>query len=99
MIADAVEASTRAMPEPTTPKLQAQVQKMINIIFSEGQLDECDLTLKDLNLIAQLLPAHARGHLPRAPGVPGGRGGRWPEGDSADGGVRAQAGRQGRGRA
>jgi putative nucleotidyltransferase with HDIG domain len=52
MIADAVEASTRAMPEPTTAKLQAQVQKMINLIFSEGQLDECDLTLKDLNLIA-----------------------------------------------
>jgi hypothetical protein len=52
MIADAVEASTRAMPEPTTTKLQAQVQKMINLIFSEGQLDECDLTLKDLNLIA-----------------------------------------------
>ena len=25
---------------------------MINVIFSEGQLDECDLTLKDLNLIA-----------------------------------------------
>ena len=26
---------------------------MINLIFSEGQLDECDLTLRDLNLIAQ----------------------------------------------
>ncbi|QSQ24954.1 HDIG domain-containing protein [Pyxidicoccus parkwayensis] len=53
MIADAVEASTRSMSDPTTPKLQAQVQKIINLIFSEGQLDECDLTLKDLNLIAQ----------------------------------------------
>ncbi len=53
MIADAVEASTRAMPDPTTTKLQAQVQKIINLIFSEGQLDECDLTLKDLHLIAQ----------------------------------------------
>jgi hypothetical protein len=53
MIADAVEASTRSMPEPTTVKLQAQVQKIINLIFAEGQLDECDLTLKDLNLIAQ----------------------------------------------
>jgi putative nucleotidyltransferase with HDIG domain len=52
MIADAVEASTRAMPEPSTPKLQAQVQKMINLIFAEGQLDECDLTLKDLHLIS-----------------------------------------------
>ncbi|MHB8874179.1 MAG: HD family phosphohydrolase [Myxococcaceae bacterium] len=52
MIADAVEAASRAMPEPTSPKLQALVQKLINLIFSEGQLDECDLTLKDLNLIA-----------------------------------------------
>jgi len=53
MIADAVEASCRAMPEPTTPRLQSQVQKIINLIFAEGQLDECDLTLKDLTLIAQ----------------------------------------------
>ncbi len=53
MIADAVEAASRSMQEPTTAKLQALVQKLINQIFSEGQLDECDLTLKDLNLIAQ----------------------------------------------
>lgn len=53
MIADAVEAASRAMPEPTSAKLQALVQKLINLIFSEGQLDECDLTLRDLNLIAQ----------------------------------------------
>ncbi len=52
MNADAVEDTTRAMPEPTTPKLQAQVQKMINLIFAEGQLDECELTLKDLHLIS-----------------------------------------------
>jgi hypothetical protein len=53
MIADAVEASSRSMQDHTTAKLQALVQKLINLIFSEGQLDECDLTLKDLNLIAQ----------------------------------------------
>jgi putative nucleotidyltransferase with HDIG domain len=53
MIADAVEAASRSMPEPTTVKLQALVQKLINMIFSEGQLDECDLTLKDLNLMSQ----------------------------------------------
>ena len=29
------------------------MQKIINAIFTEGQLDECDLTLRDLNLIAQ----------------------------------------------
>ncbi|MBM4776581.1 MAG: HDIG domain-containing protein [Archangiaceae bacterium] len=53
MIADAVEASCRSIPEPTTEKLRAQVQKMINLVSSEGQLDECDLTLKDLAQIAE----------------------------------------------
>jgi putative nucleotidyltransferase with HDIG domain len=53
MIADAVEAASRATQETSTAKLQALVQRLINLIFSEGQLDECDLTLKDLNLIAQ----------------------------------------------
>jgi putative nucleotidyltransferase with HDIG domain len=51
MIADAVEAASRSMAEPTTSNLQALVQKLINVIFSEGQLDECDLTLKDLHVI------------------------------------------------
>jgi cyclic-di-AMP phosphodiesterase PgpH len=53
MIADAVEASCRSIVEPSTDKLKAQVQKMINLISSEGQLDECDLTLKDLAQIAE----------------------------------------------
>ncbi|MBK7861535.1 MAG: HDIG domain-containing protein [Archangiaceae bacterium] len=52
MIADAVEAASRSMPEPTSSNLHALVQKLINVIFSEGQLDECDLTLKDLNVIS-----------------------------------------------
>ena len=53
MIADAVEASSRAMQEPTPAKLQSLVQKIINGIFADGQLDECDLTLRDLNEIAR----------------------------------------------
>lgn len=53
MIADACEAASRSMSEPTLEKLHALVQKMINVIFSEGQLDECDLTLRDLHLIAE----------------------------------------------
>ncbi len=52
MIADACEASARALTEPTADRLRTLVQKRINEIFSEGQLDECELTLKDLNAIA-----------------------------------------------
>ena len=76
MIADAVEAASRSMPEPTTARLQTLVQKLINMIFSEGQLDECDLTLKDLNLMSQAFVRtlegiyHARPSYP--PGAVGG---------------------------
>jgi putative nucleotidyltransferase with HDIG domain len=53
MIADAVEASSRSLQDQSTPRLHALVQKIVNTIFSEGQLDDCDLTLRDLNLISQ----------------------------------------------
>ncbi|MBR2978387.1 MAG: HDIG domain-containing protein [Myxococcaceae bacterium] len=53
MIADVVEASSRAMQNPTPAKLQALVQSVINGVFSDGQLDECDLTLRDLNEIGK----------------------------------------------
>ncbi|GEJ56196.1 HD family phosphohydrolase [Anaeromyxobacter diazotrophicus] len=52
MIADACEASARALPDPTPERLRVLVHRRINEIFSEGQLDDCELTLKDLNAIA-----------------------------------------------
>ena len=51
MIADACEAASRSMKDPTADELRVLVRKMITVIFSEGQLDECDLNLRDLNLI------------------------------------------------
>ncbi len=53
MIGDAVEAAARSLQEPTPARLQALVQKIVNAIFSDGQLDECGLTLRDLNAIAR----------------------------------------------
>jgi putative nucleotidyltransferase with HDIG domain len=52
MIADAVEAASRSLPDPSSERLQQLVQRIINAVFTEGQLDECDLTLRDLNAIA-----------------------------------------------
>ena len=53
MLADVVEAASRTLDNPTPAKIQGLVQKLINHIFSDGQLDECDLTLKDLHNIAR----------------------------------------------
>jgi putative nucleotidyltransferase with HDIG domain len=52
MIADACEASSRAMENPTSDDLRVLVSKRINEVFSEGQLNDCELTLKDLTAIA-----------------------------------------------
>jgi len=53
MLADSIEASSRTLADPTPPKIQGLVQKMINKVFASGQLDESELTLKDLHLIAK----------------------------------------------
>jgi hypothetical protein len=48
MLADAVEAATRAIEDPTPAKLETQIDEIIKSRFMEGELDDCDLTLKDL---------------------------------------------------
>lgn len=53
MLADAVEAASRTLTDPTPARIQGMVQKIINNIFIDGQLDECELTLKDLHYIAK----------------------------------------------
>ncbi len=53
MLADVVEAACRSLTEPTPARIQGLVNKLINNQFSDGQLDECELTLKDLNRIAK----------------------------------------------
>ena len=52
MIADACEASSRALDDPSGNALRTLVGKRVDEIFSDGQLDECELTLRDLNAIA-----------------------------------------------
>ena len=51
MLADVTEAAARSLPSPTPEELKNLVLKTVNSIFSEGQLDECELTLKDLNKV------------------------------------------------
>lgn len=51
MMADAVEAASRVLTDPTPARISALVDKIINHIFIEGQLDECELTLKDISEI------------------------------------------------
>ncbi|MCM8814151.1 MAG: HD family phosphohydrolase, partial [Candidatus Omnitrophica bacterium] len=51
MLADAAEAVTRAMPQPTPAKIRDVVAQIVNNKFIDGQLEECPLTLKELHVI------------------------------------------------
>jgi len=52
LLADSVEAACRALEEPTAERIADIVHRIINNKFIDGQLDHCDLTLKDLDRIA-----------------------------------------------
>jgi putative nucleotidyltransferase with HDIG domain len=52
MLADVVEAASRTLENPTPGRIKGQVQELINRILADGQLDECDITLKDIHRIA-----------------------------------------------
>jgi putative nucleotidyltransferase with HDIG domain len=53
MLADAVEATTRSLPNPTRKAIEETVDRVIKRRFSEGQLDQCELTLADLTKIKE----------------------------------------------
>ena len=53
MLADSVEASVRSIPEPTKAKIEQMVNNIINDKISSNQLIDCDLTLKDIEVIRQ----------------------------------------------
>jgi putative nucleotidyltransferase with HDIG domain len=53
MLADSVEAAVRSMPDKTEGKIEGFVRKIIKDKLDDGQLDLCNLTLKDLDDIAK----------------------------------------------
>lgn len=53
MLADVVEAACRSLNDPTPARIQGMVNRLINNVFSDGQLGQCELTLKDLHQIAK----------------------------------------------
>jgi len=60
MLADGVEASVRSLAARDEPAIKAMVTRIIDERISDGQFDECDLTLRDLEqiktaFVAQLL--------------------------------------------
>lgn len=51
MICDAVEAAVRSMSRPTPNRVEGVIRKIIRDRLQDGQLDQCDLTLQDLDVM------------------------------------------------
>lgn len=48
MLADGVEAATRVLQDPTPERIRATIDAIVVARIREGQLDQCPLTLRDL---------------------------------------------------
>lgn len=63
MLADSVEASSRSLRELTPEKLDAHIKYMVESRLREGELDDCELTLRDLSTIEKTFAHVLRGAL------------------------------------
>jgi putative nucleotidyltransferase with HDIG domain len=55
MLSDAAESATRCMKEPTAGRIEALVHELSMKRLLDGQFDECDLTLRDLDRVEKSL--------------------------------------------
>ncbi len=53
MLADSVEAASRTLEDPTPARVRNLVRKISSAKFDSGELEGCDLTLRDLHLIEE----------------------------------------------
>lgn len=51
LLADCIEASVRSMDEKTPEAIKAQIAKMFRARMDDGELDVCELTLRDINIL------------------------------------------------
>lgn len=61
MLADGVEASVRSLTAQDEPAIRAMVDRIIHERLDDGQFDECDLTLRDLERIREAFVAQLLG--------------------------------------
>jgi hypothetical protein len=52
-IADSLESASRSLEKPTPQKIDQLVKDIMSTRINDGQLDDCDLTLKDINKLTE----------------------------------------------
>ena len=60
-IADSVEAAVRSMKQPDSEKIMILVDSIIKDRVNDGQFDECDISMKDLQIVKQSICTTLKG--------------------------------------
>jgi len=55
MMCDSVEGAVRALAEPTVGRIENTVEQIVADRLSDGQFDECDITLREIRLVEESL--------------------------------------------
>ena len=55
MICDAVESAVRSLGNPNAERVRELTEKIVSARSGDGQFDECDLTLRDLDTISEVV--------------------------------------------
>jgi putative nucleotidyltransferase with HDIG domain len=53
MLADQVEAASRTLQDPNPGQIQGMIRRLIQATIQDGQLEECDITMRELEVLAQ----------------------------------------------
>ncbi len=75
MVSDAAEAASRTLEKPTPGRLRELIERIVRDRLADGQLDDCELTFKDLEKVIAALTRslvgmlHGRVDYPDAPDV------------------------------
>ncbi len=53
MMADSVEAASRTLTHPTAAQIQGMIERLVEAIVADDQLDECDITTREIRLVKE----------------------------------------------
>lgn len=54
LLADSVEAAARSMPKPFSGRIEGVVRRIVKEKLADGQLSQCDITLKELDMVSAI---------------------------------------------
>jgi cyclic-di-AMP phosphodiesterase PgpH len=53
MLADSIEAASRTLTDPSPAQVQGMIDRLVDSVLADNQLNECDITLREIGLVKE----------------------------------------------